>query len=587
MSGALLLAAALAAATNSVHELRPVEVWGERPAPAAAGAVDSVWRGASAAFAAREQGPAGGLADLSVNAGAFSESGLVLAGAPLRNAHTEHFNADLPIPSAWIGGVDVPTALDLARRTAGHTAGALALELSAPSGREGSVTAGAGLRGLAFVRADAAEAFAISGSVRGWAGAFVDSAHADRADGYDDNSLWRVAAGGRVGALAENWRADLLVAGFWRDFGVRGAYGANEKYPAWEEDAGGMLFGSWKYDAGDGQPAELTVSWQREHDVYWLDRYDHEFYENRHTSDSVVLHGATRRVLSELFFVDLRSDTLFEIIRSRSLGDHSRVQESLAAIPGVAVGDWEFSLGPAADLFSDYGSRFSGAGGIAYSFDERTKAQLSYREAYRAPSYTELNYESPSSLGNSGLPLKGRRTVALDLVRDRARIGLFYARSSHLVDWLKGSPSSAWYATDLGEVDVFGASCEGEWKLGGGVTLRAEGELAKKFSDADYYASRYALDYPLAGIVGMLKWEIVEGLAVSWRQGVEVWERNPIRRGGRIRNVSRAEASWELPFLRGVTARLGVDDIFDQGFEVFPGQRAAGISAYASLTWKW
>ena len=587
MSGAFLLAAALAAATNSVHELRPVEVWGERPAPAAAGAVDSVWRGASAAFAAREQGPAGGLADLSVNAGAFSESGLVLAGAPLRNAHTEHFNADLPIPSAWIGGVDAPTALDLARRTAGHTAGALALELSAPSGREGSVTAGAGLRGLAFVRADAAEGFAISDSVRGWAGAFVDSAHADRADGYDDNSLWRVAAGGRVGALAENWRADLLVAGFWRDFGVRGAYGANEKYPAWEEDAGGMLFGSWKYDAGDGQPAELTVSWQREHDVYWLDRYDHEFYENRHTSDTVVLHGATRRVLSEVFFVDLRSDTLFEIIRSRSLGDHSRVQESLAAIPGVSVGDWEFSLGPAADLFSDYGSRFSGAGGIAYSFDERTKAQLSYREAYRAPSYTELNYESPSSLGNSGLPLKGRRTVALDLVRDRARIGFFYARSSHLVDWLKSSPSSAWYATDLGEVDVFGASGEGEWKLGGGVTLRAEGELAKKFSDADYYASRYALDYPLAGLVGTLKWEIVEGLAVSWRQGVEVWERNPIRRGGRIRNVSRAEASWELPFLRGVTARLGVDDLFDQGFEVFPGQRAAGISAYASLTWKW
>ena len=587
MSGAFLLAAALAAATNSVHELRPVEVWGERPAPVAAGAVDSVWRGASAAFAAREQGPAGGLADLSVNAGAFSESGLVLAGAPLRNAHTEHFNADLPIPSAWIGGVDAPTALDLARRTAGHTAGALALELSAPSGREGSVTAGAGLRGLAFVRADAAEGFAISGSVRGWAGAFVDAAHADRADGYDDNSLWRVAAGGRIGALAENWRADLLVTGFWRDFGVRGSYGANEKYPAWEEDAGGMLFGSWKYDAGDGQPAELTVSWQREHDVYWLDRYDHEFYENRHTSDSVVLHGATRRVLSEMFFVDLRSDTLFEIIRSRSLGDHSRVQESLAAIPGVSVGDWEFSLGPAADLFSDYGSRFSGAGGIAYSFDEHTKAQLSYREAYRAPSYTELNYESPSSLGNSGLPLKGRRTVALDLVRDRARIGFFYARSSHLVDWLKSSPSSAWYATDLGEVDVFGASGEGEWKLGGGVTLRAEGELAKKFSDADYYASRYALDYPLAGIVGTLKWEIVEGLAVSWRQGVEVWERNPIRRGGRIRNVSRAEASWELPFLRGVTARLGVDDIFDQGFEVFPGQRAAGISAYASLTWKW
>ena len=101
------------------------------------------------------------------------------------------------------------------------------------------------------------------------------------------------------------------------------------------------------------------------------------------------------------------------------------------------------------------------------------------------------------------------------------------------------------------------------------------------------YASHSALDYPLAGLVGTLKWEIADGLSLSWSQGVEVWERNPVRRGERVRNVSRAEAGWELPFFRGVTARLGVDDIFDQGFEVFPGQCAAGISAYASLTWKW
>ena len=59
MTGALLIAAAFSAATNSVQELQPVEVWGERPAPVAAGAVDSVWRGASAAFAAAAFGESG------------------------------------------------------------------------------------------------------------------------------------------------------------------------------------------------------------------------------------------------------------------------------------------------------------------------------------------------------------------------------------------------------------------------------------------------------------------------------------------------------------------------------------------------
>ncbi|MBR2487755.1 MAG: hypothetical protein IKB52_01370, partial [Kiritimatiellae bacterium] len=68
MTGALLIAAALSAATNSVQELQPVEVWGERLVAAAVSPADAPWREAGAAFAAREQGPAGGLADLSVNA---------------------------------------------------------------------------------------------------------------------------------------------------------------------------------------------------------------------------------------------------------------------------------------------------------------------------------------------------------------------------------------------------------------------------------------------------------------------------------------------------------------------------------------
>lgn len=582
-----------------VAELPKVRVRATRLETFSAAPDAVTWKAPSSASAVRSQGVAGGLNDLTVNASSFAEAGVTLNGAALRNAHTEHFNADVFMPDSWIGSRKVLTGLDLARTSVGHPAGSVAVSLDRPQGRSGKASFGGGTRGLLFFRGDDLETFAVNPSVDGWVGAFFDVVRADRIDGYRDNSTDRMSAGGRLGAAGDDWQADLLVSGFWRDFGVRGTYGTDEKFPAWENDVGGEILGTYRYDAGDDQPLELTVLWHRERDIYWLDRDNHSFPENRHVADLVSLHGAARRHLDDRFFIDVRDDVLLEAIKSESLGDHSRVQGSLAAIPGVRLGDWELAAGPTLDLFSDYGSRFNAAAGVTWLYGEGRKLQLSYREGCRAPSYTELNYNSPSSLGTQGLPIQRTETVALDWTVEgdaddanagigTCRAGLFYARGKNVVDWLKSSPAAErWTATDLETVDAFGASADVPYRINRALTLVTSGLLTSKRTDADYYASRYAMDYPEAGLSVTLNCRITDEVRAFVRQGVEAWESNPVRRGSSIRNVSGLGASYAPGWLDGVTLSLGIDDLYGQAFEVFPGQKAPGFTAYASVTYRW
>src|SRR5574344_1196091 len=292
-----------------------IHVTGTRLAGVVSGPVATALAEPPPRLAVREQGKFGSVADLSINGSAFSEAGLVLEGAALNNVQTEHLSADLPVPATWLAPGEVLTGIDLARRSSGHPAGSLLLALDRPLAPARSFTVGGGLDGLLFARFSDLETFSISPGVDGWAGAYLDATSADQVDGYSDNRLRRLSAGGRLGLASETLRGDLLVSSFTRSQGVRGYYGAAEKYPAWEDDTGGLVSGSLHYDAGDDQAAELSAVWTRAHDVYWLDRHRHEFYENKHTADTISLHSAARRHFTDALFVDLRADDVIEAIK--------------------------------------------------------------------------------------------------------------------------------------------------------------------------------------------------------------------------------------------------------------------------------
>ena len=589
----VILAAFLAAAssapgaeTNDVVTLAPVVVWGARERVAAAPVHDAPWASAMpASVAVRAQGESGTLVDLSVNGSSFSEAGIVFNGVTLRNAQTEHFNADLPVPGDWLARPRAATGVGLFRAAAGHPAGSLSVALEDRPERGGKASLGVGLDGLVFGRISDLETFGVGEAGRGWVGAFGEAARADKIDGYESNPMSRAKVGARAGFGAENWSLDALVSWQWRDFGCTGAYGANEKYPAWEEDQTSLASATWRYDDGDDQASEVSVLWTRGRDAYWLDRDRPDFYENTHLADSVTLHGATRRHFADWAFVDLRGDFDAEVYSTTHHSNYSgtspktknesfrRFHGSVAALPGVRLGDWELAVG---------------AAGVAYRISDDQKVALSYREGCRMPSFTELTYDSPDSKGTIDLPLQRTRSLNLDWTWEEvARVGLFWMRSEDLVDWIKTTPSSSWKATALDPVTSFGLSGDAEWKATDALSLVPRAAVVLKETATDCWASRYAMDYPVAACSLEATYRILEGWRASYRQGVEVWKTNPVRRGSRVRNVSRVETTFDVPGVRGLELSLGLSDLFNQAFEVYPGQYALGFTGYLAVTYRW
>lgn len=596
------------AGTNGVETLPSVVVLGVRDCAPAASVQNAPWERASSALAMRGQGTAGTLSDLSVNGSAFSEAGLVFNGATVRNAQTEHFNVDLPVSGDWLGRPQVLTGLSLFRTGAGHPAGSLAIRLDDRPSRGGAATLGVGLDGLVFGRVNDLETFGLGETGRAWAGAFVEMAHADKIDGYESNPMDRASAGARFGFGSETWVFDALVSWQWRDFGCTGSYGANETYPAWEEDQTGLVSADWRYDAGDDQASEISVLWTRGRDAYWLYRDNPDFYKNTHLADSVTFHGTTRRHFTDWAFLDLRGDADAEIYSTMHHNNYSgfspktknesfrRFHGSVAALPGVRFGDWELALGAAGEFYSDYDAACAPAGGITYSVNDVSTIELSYREGCRMPSFTELTYDSPDSKGTIDLPLQRTRTVNLDWTWEDsetvealrfARLGAFAMQSERLVDWLKPNPSSGWKATALDPVTAFGLSGDAEWRATESLSFLPRGAFVLKETSSDYWASRYAMDYPIASFSLEASYRILDNWRLAYRQGVEVWKSNPVRRGSRVRNLSRVETNYELPFCRNLEIALGLSDLFDQAFEVYPGQKALGFTGYLAITYRW
>ena len=599
---AVCLAATLGSAmagTNAVDALPPIVVLGERERSAAAVSAESPWRGASARLSVRDQGEAAAVADIGINGSSFSEAGIVFNGATVRNAQTEHFNVDVPVARDWLGEPRVLTGLELFRKGAGHPAGSLALELEPPEERGGRAAFGVGLEGLAFGRVNDLEVSAVGETLSVWAGAFLEYAHSDRLDGYDSNAMDRSSAGGRFGFGEDNWAFDSLVSWQWRQFGCRGAYGANEKYPAWEKDRTALVSAVWRHDAGDDQASELTVAWTRGRDDYRLNRHNPGFYRNTHRSNSVTLHGATRRHFSAWAFADFRADADADVYstvhRTNYTGsdpkwkaeNFRRFHGSFAVLPGVRAGNWEFAAGAAGEFFSDYASSCAPAGGVSYSIGDAAKIELSYREGLRMPSYTELTYDSPDIKGTIGLPLQRTRSLNLDAQWENARVGAFAMRSEDLVDWQKANRQAAWKATALDAVTSFGLSADAQWEALEKLTLRPRGAIVLKHSSGDCWASRYAMDFPVASFSLEAEYRILEGWRVSYLQGVEAWRSNPVRRGSSVRNVSRIETVFSFPFCRAVEFTIGFADIFNQAFEIYPGQKASGVTGYFAVTYRW
>jgi len=543
----------------------------------------------------RAQGIPGAQSDLSIRGSSFSGAGIALNGFALPNAQTEHFNVELPIHPGLLSVPAVYTGFEQTLASDGHLIGTVDFTIL-PVDTVRRLSLGLYEKEGYHVNALAQQRFAslASGTAAG-VGAFAGSMEAKAVD-YPDNDLRVNRAGGQaqwLGGDGGQW--DLVVARQEKKFGARGYYGVTPLWAADEETEDTLLFTSWTRADREGNRIRASAMYREQTDDYTLYWTLPGVFSNSHKLETYGASVDGCFLAGEGGSLDWRMTGSEQRIRSKSLGDHQRSQMGLSAVPGMMFGNWQAQAGARFEIFEEEPNEFLPQASLGYHFSERLVLKLAYSESVRQPSYTELNYESPASLGNAGLQNQAATTMELLLQGESAarrlawKVGVFHQTTRNTVDWIRvNEDSPRWEALNIGSVDTAGVEAGVRWQTENGRRLAAHYTGLVKSEDTDFHASRYALDYPehLLQLSGYLP--LGTRLGVEWLQNVRHQDENPLRESsdtGYDATLALHALALKSPH---VQLTLAINNLWDDDFEIFPGQATVSpqrVSASVTMDW--
>ncbi|MGQ9662452.1 MAG: TonB-dependent receptor, partial [Kiritimatiellia bacterium] len=337
--------------------------------------------------------------------------------------------------------------------------------------------------------------------------------------------------------------------------------------------------------------ARVTVEWRTLRDVYRLFLSPVDLYENRHRSSIWSGFADGRQPVSERWSFAWRAGVDHEVLRSNRLGNHSRSRGAVLALPEWSHGPLKVSAGSKLEVFTDGKPEHLPQAGIEYDWRKGCKLYASYSEAVRRPSYTELNYESPGSLGNAGLPRQKERSIETGVHTEfdnlSCRAAAFFASSDHTVDWAKLDASAVrWEAVDLGRVDTRGFEVECGY-CGSILSGTCGYTILSKSSDFLPYASRYVLDFPEHLIRITATWRVANQCLLTASQGLRWQTENAARSGDSTGFPAHAVLHFSQRAFPFCGVSVAVENLWDDDFETYPELAAAPrrLSVAATIAW--
>jgi len=453
-----------------------------------------------------ERGAGGGQADIVMRGGSFEQTLVLLNGFRINDAQTSHHNLDLPVP---LDAIDSIQSLEGAGSTL-HGVDAL-------SGVVDFLTAAPDHDSL-FVRAgegsfQSDEETLLGGATRGpWSGRLA--AERNFSKGFMTDRDYR-----NEDASAESWTGsrlgvtDLLFATSDRSFGANQFYG---NYPSWERTKG--WFGAARQELGSHTVA--AFGYRRHTDDFDLFRNDPAIYENNHIDGS--WQGSLRQTLTvrkdSVVLMGLESDG--DSIRSNNLGLHARNRGAgyvdLDLRP--AKQRWSLSVGAREEIFSG-GARAAFSPELAGSLRvaKTLKLRASGGYGFRIPTYTDLYYSDPSTLGNPNL--KPESAWSSDAGADwapSAKLTLsatgFFSQQHHTIDYVKtatvpnpylpaGCAANIWCAANLNGLGFSGVETRLTWIPKKSQTVRIAWTGVHGAQSALHgLVSEYVFNYPVQNI---------------------------------------------------------------------------------------
>ena len=401
----------------------------------------------------RRRGTVGMQSDLYIRGGSFDQTLLLIDGIKVEDSQTGHhtMNMALPIevierieiikgPAARIFGQNAFTgAINIVTRNSAESVSVLGYQLG--SFNQQNVT---GTLGKEFENSS-----------------IIGHASINTSDGYRYNTDFQNQNYFLKGSFNKD-KNPIDVIGYFteRNFGANGFYASPSAINQYEETQTSLVGASSVYKTSRFI-FKPRLYWRRNQDMYVFVRENPSIYRNLHITNKIGLEVNTsyESILGVTGFgVDLAKVYLV----SNNLGNRDREMINVFLEHRFKLFNAKFDVTPgiAVNYFSDF--KFHAFPGIdlGYNLSEKIKIYGNIGYTYRIPTYTDLYYSDPTTLGNENLDPEEAISQELGLKyfgsKLNASFAFFNRDSDNLIDYIKENEDDRWQATNIRNLNTIG-----------------------------------------------------------------------------------------------------------------------------------
>ena len=414
----------------------------------------------------RRRGVSGMQADLYIRGGTFDQTLLLIDGFKVEDPQTGHHTMNMAIPIDVIERIEIIKGA--AARIYGQNAftGAINIVTKKVTENQRSRKIGAG----SFEQRNASLTIQQSSEKS----AFITHYSRQSSDGYRYNTDFNNNNNFIKGSFQiKNLPVNMIASFNERKFGANGFYASPEAIDQYEETQASLLGASTEI-RNESLVIKPKIYWKRNQDMYVYLRQDPSVYRNLHITNKIgfELNGAKE---SNAGTTGFGIDLAYVSIASNNLGDRDRtminifiehqfklLKDKLDITPGIALNyfsDFNFNDNYKNNFFRNF-LAYPGID-VGYKINENLRAYSNIGYTYRVPTYTDLYYSSPTTIGNEKLiPEKAlSEEIGIRYFKNNLSLSfvLFNRKAKDLIDYVKSIESDPWQASNIRELNTSGA----------------------------------------------------------------------------------------------------------------------------------
>jgi iron complex outermembrane receptor protein len=515
----------------------------------------------------QQRAPGDVQADLTIRGSTFGQTLVMLDGLRMNDAQSGHHNMDLPLPTSAIDRIEILRGAGSTLYGSDAMGGSINVIVAPPKYSD-------------FRFGSAIGNFGVNqeyGSASWLDGRFDEELDASRdfSSGFIPDRDYRSLTTFSSTGLQTSLGRSLLMLGYGdKPFGADQFYG---NFNSWERTK--SWFAGFKQDLG--RKTEADFSYRRHSDEFVLLRDDPAVYENNHIAESWEIAIRRHEQLASNIALFYGGEGFHESINSNNLGQHERSRG--AGYIDLDIRAWKrfsFSFGAREEFYSETNDQFSPTISAGVWLKAGWKLKGSVGRAFRLPTYTDLYYSDPATVGNPNLQPETAWSYEGGLQWDQggrfmADVTVFQRREANDIDYIKSSPTDLWHAENIARIHFTGAETA--------ITFRLPREQRLQVAYTGLYGAQKALN----GLESEYVFNYPEHDAfVAWQGMLPMRIQARTRIGALARYQRDPYALWDASLARQfnhVAAHLSLANLTNTGYEEIPGVIMPGRSVIFGL----